>query len=210
MTVGWFQTVYVDYWVQSRGGLRDGSLECWAFIQFDLFYRSKIINFFQNHWCLILPADLCQSIWGHIQLNQWTAHFPPMSDAGMELDHCSYQTALDIQHLMSTSQEVKLVTDYHLQLLLCANQFPVACLAQARRSWILFPANYSQYTTDASHKHDTSTLQPILLHQPILSHLQIKKGWVVVCASRTQMKGVKNEAKAEVADTAALTMEYNK
>lgn len=99
-----------------------------------------------------------------------------MSGAGMEVNHYSYQTALDIQHLMSTSQEVKLVTDYHLQLLLCANQFPVACPAQARRSWILFPADYSQYTTDASHKHDTSTVQPVLLCQPILSHLQVKEG----------------------------------
>ena len=209
MTVGWFQTNYVDYWVQIEGGLRGRSLERRTSIQLDSFHHSKIINFFQNHWCLILPTDPCQLIRGRIRSNRWTTHFPPMSDTGMELDHCSCQTALDIQHSMSASKEVKLMTDYHLQLLLCANRFPVACPAQARKSRILFPADYSQYTTDASHKRDTLTVQPVIICQPILSHLRGRKGWVVVCASRAQMDGVKNEAKAEVADAAALTMEHN-
>ena len=62
---------------------------------------------------------------------------------------------------------------------------------------------------DASYMCDKPTVQTVLIHKPIPSHLWVREGWVVVCASRTQMKEVKNEAKAEVADAAALTMEHN-
>ena len=101
---------------ESRVEVACGSLECRAFIQLDTSHRPKIINFFWNHWHLILPADICQPIQGCIWSNWWTAHFSPMPNAGMELNHWPYQNALGIQHSISTSQGVKLVKDCHLQL----------------------------------------------------------------------------------------------
>lgn len=75
-------------------------MECRAFIQFDSFHRSKMINFFQNHWCLILPADLCQPIRGRIQSKSMNRPFPTQVQCRngarpLFLPNCSRYSAFD-------------------------------------------------------------------------------------------------------------------
>ncbi|EYE98928.1 uncharacterized protein EURHEDRAFT_408147 [Aspergillus ruber CBS 135680] len=67
--------------------------------------------------------------------------------------------------------------EVHIELAhLCANRFPVACSAQARRSRIAIPADCSRYTMNASHERETSAVQPVILRQPVLPHLRVREG----------------------------------